>query len=102
MEYEPGEVSGGVATDPYPDVVGRLLDSGLKKYVIHIYKMSFLFKRAMSSVSRIKHFKIYRYDPDIPNQKPYLALYSVDLNKCGPMVLDALVKIKKKMSRILR
>jgi succinate dehydrogenase (ubiquinone) iron-sulfur subunit len=63
--------------------------------------MSFLFKRAMSSVSRIKHFKIYRYDPDIPNQKPYLALYSVDLNKCGPMVLDALVKIKNEQDSTL-
>jgi len=63
--------------------------------------MNFLFKRAMSTAPRLKHFKIYRYDPDIAGQKPYLALYSVDLNKCGPMVLDALVKIKNEQDPTL-
>lgn len=43
---------------------------------------------------RLKYFKIYRYDPEIVGQKPYMATYAVDLNTCGPMVLDALVKIK--------
>jgi len=41
----------------------------------------------------IKYFKIYRWDPD-QRQKPYVATYPVDLNDCGPMVLDALIKIK--------
>ena len=43
---------------------------------------------------RIKYFKVYRWDPEIENQKPYLSTYPVDLNDCGPMVLDALIKIK--------
>lgn len=43
---------------------------------------------------RIKYFKVYRWDPEIENQKPYLSTYPVDLNECGPMVLDALIKIK--------
>lgn len=51
----------------------------------------------LKSVARIKHFKIYRYDPEIQNQKPYIATYAVDMNQCGPMVLDALVKIKNEM-----
>ncbi|XAR73368.1 Succinate dehydrogenase (ubiquinone) [Bertholletia excelsa] len=32
--------------------------------------------------------------PDQPTQKPYLQSYFVDLSTCGPMVLDALQKIK--------
>lgn len=42
----------------------------------------------------LKYFKIYRYDPEIASQKPYMATYAIDTNTCGPMVLDALVKIK--------
>jgi len=47
-----------------------------------------------SSGDRIKYFKVYRWDPEIENQKPYLSTYPVDLDDCGPMVLDALLKIK--------
>ena len=46
---------------------------------------------------RIKYFKIYRWDPEHVGpvqQKPYLSTYPIDLNSCGPMVLDALIKIK--------
>ncbi len=43
--------------------------------------------------SKIKYFKLYRWDPDL-KQKPYVATYPIDLNDCGPMVLDALIKIK--------
>ena len=42
---------------------------------------------------RIKYFKIYRWDPE-QKQKPYVSTYPVDLDDCGPMVLDALLKIK--------
>jgi len=41
----------------------------------------------------LKYFKIYRWDPD-SGEKPYMSTYPVDLNECGPMVLDALIKIK--------
>lgn len=43
---------------------------------------------------RNKKFLIYRWDPDKPGDKPRMQEYSVDLNHCGPMVLDALIKIK--------
>jgi len=46
---------------------------------------------------RVKKFAVYRWDPDQPNQKPYLKEYEVDLNQCGMMVLDALIKIKNEM-----
>ncbi len=41
----------------------------------------------------IKTFSIYRYDPD-KNASPRIDEYEVDLSSCGPMVLDALIKIK--------
>ncbi|TYI50527.1 hypothetical protein E1A91_D12G107500v1, partial [Gossypium mustelinum] len=42
-----------------------------------------------------KGFKIYRWNPDHPtNNKPFLQSSYVDLSNCGPMVLDALQKIK--------
>lgn len=42
----------------------------------------------------MKEFKIYRWNPDEPAKKPTLQSYNVDLNECGPMILDALIKIK--------
>ena len=63
--------------------------------------------RAMSSAgvqappkANIHHFKIYRWDPD-QKQKPYVATYPVDMNDCGPMVLDALIKIKNEQDSTL-
>nr|QSX72237.1 succinate dehydrogenase complex iron sulfur subunit B [Halisarca dujardinii] len=43
---------------------------------------------------RLKKFSIYRYDPDKAGDKPHMQEYNVDLSSCGPMVLDALIKIK--------
>lgn len=41
---------------------------------------------------RIKYFQIYRWDPD-QSSRPTIATYPVDLSACGPMVLDALLKV---------
>lgn len=41
----------------------------------------------------IRHFQIYRYDPDT-NSNPRYDSFEVDTATCGPMVLDALIKIK--------
>merc|ERR1712032_1789817 len=41
-----------------------------------------------------KTFAIYRWDPEKPGDKPRMEEYKVDLDECGPMVLDALIKIK--------
>jgi succinate dehydrogenase / fumarate reductase, iron-sulfur subunit len=40
-----------------------------------------------------KEFRIYRYNPD-DGHNPRIDTYFVDLNDCGPMVLDALIYIK--------
>ena len=44
----------------------------------------------------MKAFEIYRYDPDF-GANPRLDTFHVDLDDCGPMVLDALFWIKNKV-----
>jgi len=48
-----------------------------------------------------KTFSIYRWDPDTPSKKPYLQDYTLDINSCGPMILDALIKIKNEIDPTL-
>ena len=36
-------------------------------------------------------------DPEKPGDKPRVETYDVDLNSCGPMVLDGLIKIKNEI-----
>lgn len=50
--------------------------------------------------SNIKLFQIYRYDPD-SGKNPRTDTYEIDLDKCGPMVLDALLKIKNEIDTTL-
>ena len=46
-----------------------------------------------SSPARPKTVKVYRYDPDT-GKNPQVDEYTIDLDDCGPMVLDALIHIK--------
>lgn len=55
---------------------------------------------AVKAPKRAKTFKIYRYDPD-KKGNPTLDTYTIDLDKCGPMVLDALIKIKNEIDSTL-
>lgn len=56
--------------------------------------------RIMSTASELKVFKIYRWDPDT-DAPPRVASYTINLRECGPMVLDALIKIKNEMDSTL-
>ncbi|GMM37590.1 succinate dehydrogenase iron-sulfur protein subunit [Saccharomycopsis crataegensis] len=56
---------------------------------------------ANAKPSLVKSFKIYRWSPDTPEVKPKLVSYDIDLNDCGPMVLDALLKIKNEQDSTL-
>jgi succinate dehydrogenase / fumarate reductase iron-sulfur subunit len=47
-----------------------------------------------------KPFKVYRWDPE-GGENPRLDTYEVDLDACGPMVLDALIKIKNEIDPTL-
>jgi succinate dehydrogenase iron-sulfur subunit len=55
---------------------------------------------APDGAKRIKAFDIYRYDPESA-ANPCLDRYHVDLDDCGPMVLDALIWIKNKVDSTL-
>ena len=48
----------------------------------------------------IKNFRVYRYDPD-NGENPCVDIFEVDMGSCGPMVLDALIKIKNEMDSSL-
>jgi succinate dehydrogenase / fumarate reductase, iron-sulfur subunit len=52
--------------------------------------------KAPAGARRVKQFKVYRYDPD-SGENPRLDAYEIDLDQCGPMVLDALIKIKNEI-----
>ena len=41
-------------------------------------------------------FQIYRYNPE-SNTKSTTQTYSINTKQCGPMVLDALIKIKNEL-----
>lgn len=49
--------------------------------------------RLIRAASTNKTFEIYRWNPE-NGEQPKLQKYDIDLGKCGPMVLDALLKIK--------
>ena len=50
--------------------------------------------------SRVREFKIYRWNPD-DGKNPVIDTFAIDLNDCGPMVLDALIKIKNEIDTTL-
>jgi succinate dehydrogenase / fumarate reductase iron-sulfur subunit len=55
---------------------------------------------APAGAKRTREFKIYRWDPD-NGENPRTDVYEIDLDKCGPMVLDALIKIKNEIDPTL-
>ena len=50
--------------------------------------------------SQVKKFTVYRYDPD-SGENPRYDTFEIDLDNCGPMVLDALIKMKSEMDPTL-
>jgi succinate dehydrogenase / fumarate reductase, iron-sulfur subunit len=56
--------------------------------------------RAAKGVKRVRTVKVYRYDPD-SGENPRWDSFDVDLDKCGPMVLDALIAIKSDIDSTL-
>uniref|UniRef100_A0A7S0L3X2 Succinate dehydrogenase [ubiquinone] iron-sulfur subunit, mitochondrial n=1 Tax=Coccolithus braarudii TaxID=221442 RepID=A0A7S0L3X2_9EUKA len=59
-------------------------------------------KRILSTQATVtpKTFSIYRWNPDEKGQ-PRMQDYEINLNECGPMVLDALIKIKNEIDPTL-
>ena len=56
--------------------------------------------QAPAAAKQPREFKIYRYDPE-EQKNPRVDSYTVDLADCGPMVLDALIKIKSEVDGTL-
>ncbi len=56
--------------------------------------------KAAAGAQRTKRFRVYRWDPDAGGN-PTLDTFEVDLAACGPMVLDALNKIKDEIDATL-
>src|SRR3984885_8287740 len=55
---------------------------------------------APAGARRVRDFKIYRWNPD-DGQNPRTDTFQLDLDACGPMVLDALIKIKNEVDPTL-
>src|SRR3546814_14287912 len=49
--------------------------------------------KSPDGATNVKSFKVYRYDPD-SGQNPRYDTFEIDLDNCGTMVLDALLKTK--------
>jgi succinate dehydrogenase / fumarate reductase, iron-sulfur subunit len=56
--------------------------------------------KAPAGAKRVKSFKIYRWNPD-DGSNPVTDTFEIDLDQCGPMVLDALIKIKNEIDSTL-
>ena len=55
---------------------------------------------AADGATNKRTFHIYRWEPD-SGENPRLDSYEIDLDKCGPMVLDALIYIKNEIDSSL-
>ena len=61
---------------------------------------------APEGAKNVRTFKIYRWDPGKLNDKgepenPRYDTFDIDMDSCGPMVLDALLKIKNEVDSTL-
>ncbi len=62
--------------------------------------------KAPETAKRVKNFSIYRWNPEEIDSNgtvanPTLDTYEIDMDACGPMVLDALIKIKDEVDPTL-
>jgi succinate dehydrogenase / fumarate reductase iron-sulfur subunit len=55
---------------------------------------------APAGATDVRTFRIYRWDPD-KGENPRIDVYHLDMQGCGPMVLDALIKIKNEVDPTL-
>ncbi len=66
-------------------------NSKIKKGVVHTPK---------GDIKKPRNLKIYRWNPD-DEQNPRVDTYTIDEDDCGPMVLDALLKVKNEIDSTL-
>ncbi|MBD86739.1 MAG: succinate dehydrogenase iron-sulfur subunit [Rhodospirillaceae bacterium] len=56
--------------------------------------------REPKGAKNVRSFRVYRWNPD-DGKNPSVDTYEVDMDSCGPMVLDALIKIKDEIDATL-
>jgi succinate dehydrogenase / fumarate reductase iron-sulfur subunit len=56
--------------------------------------------KAPAGATNVRKFQVYRWSPD-DDENPRMDTYEVDMDTCGPMVLDALIKIKNEIDPTL-
>ena len=56
--------------------------------------------KASAEATNVRKFQVYRYNPDSA-QNPRVDIYELNMDTCGPMVLDALIKIKNEVDSTL-
>ena len=56
--------------------------------------------KAEAGTANIRLFEVYRWDPD-SGENPRIDSYELDMDHCGPMVLDAILKIKNEIDSTL-
>ena len=56
--------------------------------------------QAPAGATNVRRFRIYRWDQD-DGKNPRLDTFELDMDACGPMVLDALIKIKNEVDSTL-
>ena len=66
-------------------------NSRVQKGVVH---------KADKKLEKPRMLKIYRWDPEDP-ANPRMDTYEIDAADCGPMLLDALIKIKNEIDPTL-
>ena len=73
--------------------------------VADIFKVNYTveFDQGLSEEQKkkMKRFDVYRANPNDPADRPKYVSYYIDMNKCGPMFLDALIKIKDEIDPTL-
>jgi succinate dehydrogenase / fumarate reductase iron-sulfur subunit len=58
------------------------------------------FYPAPDGAKNLRRFEIYRWDPDA-GENPRVDVYELDMDNCGPMILDAILKIKDEIDGTL-
>jgi succinate dehydrogenase / fumarate reductase iron-sulfur subunit len=56
--------------------------------------------KAPAGAKNVRKFKVYRWSPE-ENENPRFDSFEIDLDDCGPMVLDALIKMKSEQDSSL-
>lgn len=92
-----------VASRSYASVVSNVtgVDTTASRSAVPESKTSTVKEPAAGPEARIKTFHIYRWNPDEPTSKPRMQSYTLDLSKTGPMMLDALIRIKNEVDPTL-